>query len=194
MRTRHHLRSRNTQTPEESALWKGIRAQLSERRRQKRHLYGLSSNREADLYNPASPPTTNSTQQSHPIPLQIFTPSPTGPKHRLIPTKIPRQSIPTKNTPTATLFNKTASGFRVHRNCGVTALCFSSSSRLLLILSAVLPSSTCDRRIPTITHTIDAAKYPHAMNNSGNHCFPGALENPSYHSFKASRSSLCVSR
>jgi hypothetical protein len=43
----------NTQTPEERAFWKTIRAQLSERRGQKRQKYDLRSNREADLYIPA---------------------------------------------------------------------------------------------------------------------------------------------
>ena len=43
----------NLQTPEDRALWETIRAELSERRRQKRLKYGLRSNREADLYIPA---------------------------------------------------------------------------------------------------------------------------------------------
>jgi hypothetical protein len=52
MRTGRRPRLPNTQTPEERALWKAIRAQLSERRGEKRQKYGLRSNREADLYIP----------------------------------------------------------------------------------------------------------------------------------------------
>lgn len=52
MRTGRRPKLPNTQTPEERALWETIRAQLSERRREKRQKYGLSSNREADLYIP----------------------------------------------------------------------------------------------------------------------------------------------
>jgi hypothetical protein len=52
MKTGRRPRLPNIQTPEERALWKCIRFQLSERRRQKRQKYGLSSNREADLYIP----------------------------------------------------------------------------------------------------------------------------------------------
>jgi hypothetical protein len=42
----------NTQTPEDRALWQSIRAQLAAQRRGKRKQYGLSSNREAELYIP----------------------------------------------------------------------------------------------------------------------------------------------
>lgn len=52
MRTGHRPRLPNTQTPEQRALWQRIRAELSQHRRQKRQKYGLSSNREADLYIP----------------------------------------------------------------------------------------------------------------------------------------------
>lgn len=52
MRTGRRPRLPNTQTPEERALWESIRAQLSERRRQKRQKYDLRSNRETDLYIP----------------------------------------------------------------------------------------------------------------------------------------------
>jgi hypothetical protein len=52
MRTGRRPRLPNPQTPEERALWKTIRAELSERRRQKRQKCGLASNREADLYIP----------------------------------------------------------------------------------------------------------------------------------------------
>ncbi len=52
MRITRRPRLPNTQTPEERALWEIIRAQLSERRRQKRQKYNLRSNREADLYIP----------------------------------------------------------------------------------------------------------------------------------------------
>jgi len=53
MRTGRRPRLANAQTPEERALWQIIRAQLSERRREKRQKYGLRSNREADLHIPA---------------------------------------------------------------------------------------------------------------------------------------------
>jgi hypothetical protein len=52
MRTGRRPRLPNTQTPAEQALWETIRAQLSERRRQKRQRYNLRSNREGDLYIP----------------------------------------------------------------------------------------------------------------------------------------------
>jgi hypothetical protein len=52
MKTARRPRLPNTQTREERALWQSIRAQLSERRRQKREQYGLASNRGADLYIP----------------------------------------------------------------------------------------------------------------------------------------------
>jgi hypothetical protein len=52
MRIGRRPRLPNTQTPEQRALWKTIRAQLSERRAQKRQKYDLRSNREADLYIP----------------------------------------------------------------------------------------------------------------------------------------------
>ena len=53
MRIGRRPRLPNTQTLEERALWETIRAQLSERRQEKRQKYGLRSNREADLYIPA---------------------------------------------------------------------------------------------------------------------------------------------
>jgi hypothetical protein len=53
MRTTRRPRLPNSQTPEDRAVWETIRAELSERRRQKRLKYGLRSNREADLYIPA---------------------------------------------------------------------------------------------------------------------------------------------
>lgn len=53
MRIGRRPRLPNTQTLEQRALWETIRAQLSERRREKRQKYGLRSNREADLYIPA---------------------------------------------------------------------------------------------------------------------------------------------
>jgi hypothetical protein len=53
MRTGRRPRLPNAQTPEDRSLWETIRAELSERRRQKRLKYGLRSNREADLYIPA---------------------------------------------------------------------------------------------------------------------------------------------
>jgi hypothetical protein len=52
MKTGRRPRLPNTQTPEERALWETIRAQLSQRRSEKRQKYGLHSNREADLYVP----------------------------------------------------------------------------------------------------------------------------------------------
>jgi hypothetical protein len=52
MRTGRRPRLANIQTAEERALWKTIRANLSERRRQKRQKYNLRSNREADIYIP----------------------------------------------------------------------------------------------------------------------------------------------
>jgi len=52
MKTGRSPRLPNTQTPANRALWKTIRAQISERRREKRQKYGLRSNREADLYVP----------------------------------------------------------------------------------------------------------------------------------------------
>jgi hypothetical protein len=69
MRTTRRPKLPNSQTPEDRALWKAIRAERSERRRQKRLKYGLRSNQEADLYIPAivrhaaensSPPVTDS--------------------------------------------------------------------------------------------------------------------------------------
>ena len=42
----------NTQSHAERTLWRKIRSTLSAERRRKRKLYGLSSNREADLYIP----------------------------------------------------------------------------------------------------------------------------------------------
>jgi hypothetical protein len=53
MRTTRRPKLPNSQTAEDRALWETIRAELSERRRQKRLKYGLRSNREADLYIPA---------------------------------------------------------------------------------------------------------------------------------------------
>jgi hypothetical protein len=73
MRIGRRPRLPNTQTPEERALWESIRAQLSERRRQKREKYDLCSNREADLYIPtiirhaAEQNSSSATRQSHKI-------------------------------------------------------------------------------------------------------------------------------
>ena len=59
-------RNANTQTPEDRTLWRKIRRQLSAARRRKRKLYGLSTNRAADLYIPRSlHPIAKRTPRSH---------------------------------------------------------------------------------------------------------------------------------
>jgi len=64
-------RYENTQTPADRALWRKIKRQITATRQRKKKLYGLSSNREADLY--ITPPRRHTITRRKIIP---FTPSP----------------------------------------------------------------------------------------------------------------------
>lgn len=69
-------RNANTQTAEDRSLWRKIRRQLSTARRRKRKIYGLSSNREADLYVPRNlQPIAKHTPRSRPTNIILFPPT-----------------------------------------------------------------------------------------------------------------------
>jgi hypothetical protein len=59
----------NTQTPADRALWRKIKRQIRATRRRKKKLYGLSTNREADLY--ITPPQRATIASGKIIPFRI---------------------------------------------------------------------------------------------------------------------------
>jgi len=75
-----NTRAPNTQTAAERTLWRKIRRHMSAQRRRKRQLYGLSSNREADLFIPRHfQPIAKRTPRSRTDNIIPFPPPPSSP-------------------------------------------------------------------------------------------------------------------